>query len=421
MVFVDDAATALPTLTALTEAVRVSNRNTIIVAGERSNRSGRVMQRLAALNNSEEFEVPNLSDPDVDALIEKLSEFNLLGKLAGKKRTEQRYEFAIRAEKQILVAMREATKGEPFDKIIESEFESIESREAQIAYLAICLATSFNNAITTEQFLSLTDLFPNEALELLDTQLRNIVVMREPHRRAVQARHRVIAEALLDHLAPRELVRDAYIRLLQTLAHDLDFEHPNRSKIFKLYREVINHRLVQQRFRTDIASARAIYESLEGYLQRDYHFLHQYASLELEYNELGTAENYLTQAEELAPKSEFVQSTKALLFYKQSAAAHKLHEAAVLRDEARKILFNLLETRDADPYPAHILCAQELDWIDHWPTRFDERRRLMEGLREDVANLSKKLPHSRRMRELKKKIDERYLEMASPKVKEEAE
>ena len=40
VIFVDDAATALPTLTALTEAVRVSNRKTIVVAGERSNRSG---------------------------------------------------------------------------------------------------------------------------------------------------------------------------------------------------------------------------------------------------------------------------------------------------------------------------------------------------------------------------------------------
>lgn len=421
VIFVDDAATALKTLTALTETARLTERRIIIVAAERSNRSGRVMQRLATLNRSEEFAIPNLTDRDIDALIDKLSEFNLLGKLAGKTRNEQRYEFAIRAEKQILVAMREATRGQPFDQIIESEFESIESREAQVAYLAICLATSFNNIVTTEQFLSLTDLFPNEALELLDTQLKGIVVLREPHRRAVQARHRVIAEALLDYLAPREVVRDAYVRLLQTLAHDLDFQQPNRSKVFKLYREVINHRLIQKRFRTEIASARAIYESLEGYLKRDYHFLHQYGSLELEYNELATAENYLIQAEELAPKSDFIQSTKALLFYKQAIASHKLHEAAVLRDEARKILLELLETRDADPYPAHILCSQELDWIEHWPTRFEERRRLMNALRDDVASLAKKLPHSRRLQDIKKRIDEHYLEMASPRLKEEPE
>jgi hypothetical protein len=238
----------------------------------------------------------------------------------------------------------------------------------------------------------------------------------------VQARHRVIAEALLDHLAPREVVEQAYVRLLQTLAHDLDFDDPRSSKVFKLYREVINHRLVQQRFRTDIASARAIYESLEGYLKRDYHFLHQYASLELEYGELATAENYLAQAEELAPrKDDFIQSTKAMLFYKQAAASQKLHEAAVLRDEARTILLELVEAREDDPYPAHILCAQELDWIERWPTRFEERRRLMTALRDDITRLSKKFPHSRRLEELKKRIDDRYLEMASPKVKEEAE
>jgi hypothetical protein len=194
------------------------------------------MQRLAMLSDSQEFPIPNLTDHDVDALIDKLAEANLLGKLAGKTRNQQRYEFSIRAQKQILVAMREATQGQPFDQIIVNEFESIESREAQVTYLAICLATSFNNAVSIEQFLGLVDMFPNEALELLDTQLRGIVIVREPNRRAVQARHRLIAEALLDHLAPRELVREAYIRLLQTLAHDLDFQHPSRSKVFKLYR-----------------------------------------------------------------------------------------------------------------------------------------------------------------------------------------
>ena len=76
---------------------------------------------------------------------------------------------------------------------------------------------------------------------------------------------------------------------------------------------------------------------------------------------------------------------------------------------------------DADPYPAHILCAQELDWIDHWPTRFEERRKLMTALRDDIANFAKQFPHSRRLQELKKRIDERYLELASPKIKEEAE
>jgi SIR2-like domain len=419
-VFVDDARTLLSTLSALIEAVRISQRRVVVIAGERGNRSGRVMQRLAALQDPEEFDMPNLSDRDIDALIDKLSEFNLLGKLAGKTRAQQRYEFSIRAEKQILVAMREATQGEPFDHIIESELESIELNEAKIAYLAICLATTFGNHLTIDQFLSLVDVFPNEALDLLDTQLKGIVLRREPQRRAVQARHRIIAEALLDSLAPRALVKQAYIRLLQTLAHDLDFTQPNRSKVFRLYRDVINHRLIEQRFRTDIASARAIFQSLEGYLKHDYHFLLQYASLELEYDELATAENYLAQAEELAPRrDDFIQTTKAMLFYKQAAASHKLHEAAVMRDEARKILLEQIEERPDDPYPAHVLCARELDWIEQWPSRFEERRRLLGSLRDEAEKLFKRYPYSRKLENLKKRIEERYLQLAAPRVKEE--
>ncbi len=419
-VFVDDARTLLTTLSALVETVRLSRRRIVIVAGERGNRSARIMQRLATLANPAEFEMPNLSDRDIDALIDKLSEFNLLGKLAGKTRGQQRYEFSIRAEKQILVEMREATQGDSFDHIIESELESIELGEAKIGYLAICLATTFGNHLSIDQFLGLMDVFPNEALDLLDTQLKGIVLRREPHRKAVQARHRIIAEALLDNLAPRALVKEAYIRLLQTLAHDLDFTQPHRSKIFRLYRDVINHWLIQQRFRTDIAAARSVFQSLEGYLKHDYHFLLQYASLELEYDELATAENYLAQAEELAPHSDdFIQTTKAMLFYKQAAASHKLHEATVMRDEARKILLEQIEERPDDPYPAHVLCAQELAWIEQWPSRFEERRRLLGSLRDEAEKLFKRYPYSRKLEAMKKRIEERYLQLAAPRVKEE--
>ena len=416
VVFVDDAADHLSLISAFVEANRITSRRMVLVAGERSNRRGRVLQRLSGFADGDQlFELPNLSDRDIDTLIDKLIEFNLLGRLAGKTREEQRYEFSFRAEKQILVAMREATKGDDFNVIILDEFESIESDEAKIAYLSICLGTSFGAQLTVDEFVSFTDLFPNEALLLLENQLKEIVIRREPHRRSLHARHRVIADALLDELAPRRLVKTAYIRLLQTLAHDVDFFRAKHSRSFELYRDVINHDHIQQRFRADIQSARDIYRSLESYLKNDYHFFHQYASLELEYGELATAENYLTQAEELAPRRDyFIQTTKALLFYKQSAHSSKIHEATVLRDEARKVLVAQIEDRPDDPYPAHILCSQELDWWEKWPTVMEDRRRLINALRDDVARYAKKYPFSSRLRTLKSRIDDRYLDFAKP-------
>jgi SIR2-like domain len=416
VVFIDDAAGYLTLISAFAEANRVTPRQMVLVVGERSNRRGRVLQRLSSFPDAPEiFDLPNLSDRDIDALIDKLTEFNLLGKLAGKTRDGQRYEFSFRAEKQILVAMREATKGEDFNLIIFNEFESIESDEAKIAYLSICLGTSFGAQLSLDQFVSFTDLFPNEALLLLDNQLREIVIRTEPHRRSLRARHRVIADALLDGLAPRSLVKTAYIRLLQTLAHDIEFSRPKHSRSFELYRDVINHDQIRLRFRADIQSARDIFSSLEAYLRDDYHFFHQYASLELEYGELATAENYLTQAEELAPRSDpFIQTTKALLFYKQSAHSSKIHEAAVLRDEARNVLIAQIEARPDDPYPAHILCAQELAWWEKWPTKVADRRKLINGLRDDVTRYAKKYPFSSRLGALKERIDARYLDFAKP-------
>lgn len=416
VVFIDDAADYLTLISAFAEANRVTPRQMVLVVGERSNRRGRVLQRLSNFSGvTEIFELPNLSDRDIDALIDKLEEFNLSGKLAGKTREQKRYEFSFRADKQILVAMREATKGDDFNVIISNEFESIESDEAKIAYLSICLGTSFGAQLSLDQFVSFTDLFPNEALLLLDNQLKEIVIRREPHRRSLHARHRVIADALLDELAPRSLVKTAYIRLLQTLAHDIDFSRPKHSRSFELYRDVINHDQIQQRFRADIQSAREILRSLETYLRTDYHFFHQYASLELEYGELATAENYLTQAEELAPRRDhFIQTTKALLFYKQSAQSSKIHEAAVLRDEARKVLMAQIEARPDDAYPAHILCTQELDWWEKWPTKMEDRRRLINALRDDVTRYAKKYPFSSRLRALKERIDVRYLDFAKP-------
>ena len=416
VVFIDDAANHLSLISAFVEAIRVTPRRMVLVVGERSNRRGRVLQRLLALSSNEHlFDMPNLSDRDIDALLDKLREYNLLGKLAGKTRNEQRYEFAFRAEKQLLVAMREATKGDDFDVIILNEFDSIESDEAKVAYLSICLGTSFGAQLTIEQFISFTDLFPNEALQLLDGQLKEIVIRREPHRRSLHARHRVIADALLDELAPRSLVKTAYVRLLQTLAHDIDFSRSKHSRSFELYRDVINHDAIQRRFRADIQSARDIFRSLEPYLKTDYHFFLQYASLELEFGELATAENYLTQAEELAShRDDFIQTTKALLFYKQSAASSKIHEAAVLRDEARSVLSAQIENRPNDPYPAHILCSQELDWWERWPTKLEDRRRLINSLRDEIARYVKRYPFSNRLRTLKERIDSRYLDFAKP-------
>ena len=69
-----------------------------------------------------------------------------------------------RAKKQILVAMREATKGESFDKIITSEFEEIVPPEARFLTACVALTTEAGFTISKQDFVGFSDSTPAETL-----------------------------------------------------------------------------------------------------------------------------------------------------------------------------------------------------------------------------------------------------------------
>ena len=88
------------------------------------------------INN--EIEVRNLSETEIEGLLDKLKDNNCLGELEKLTRQEQIDSFQLTAERQILVALHEATSGKPFEKIIFDEYKNIIPDEARILYLDIC-------------------------------------------------------------------------------------------------------------------------------------------------------------------------------------------------------------------------------------------------------------------------------------------
>lgn len=84
------------------------------------------------------FELDLLSRTEIDAILKALKTTGNLGLLNGLSYEAQVHAFEALAQKQLLVALREATEGEEFDKIVLNEFEGIPLETAQVAYLAIC-------------------------------------------------------------------------------------------------------------------------------------------------------------------------------------------------------------------------------------------------------------------------------------------
>jgi hypothetical protein len=414
VLFFDNASLAIGILSDyLAAAKRSSRKHIFVIAG----RSYKLVDRMAGLNRVvkvRENPVPDLNVQDVDNIIDVLERNHMLGQLANTPRHKQRDMFFSYAHQQILVAMRRATLGPGFDDIIKDEFLKTEPLEAKMLYLCAALVTEAQFTISKQQLIACIDCSPAETLALLHTNLRGVLVPVSGSPDRFTARHRVIAELIVERVAPRAMLKEGYINVLKTISHDLPIGGNTSSAIFRLYRRLINHRSIYERFAHHLAEARSIYSTVASFFSRDHHFWLQFGSLELEYGELDSAANYIEQAFKYAPHDNIVLTTRAQLFYKQSLSVNLIEAARDLRNDARAILDEQMKKRVGDQYPCHVCCTQELAWINRWLVSIKERKDALEELRTFANQAILKHSGSERMKEAVKLINDSYLDLAKP-------
>ena len=136
------------------------------------------------------LDIPPLSSSDCDLVIDKLSEFGYLGALQGVSRAEQRREFLGRSQKQLLVALKEATSGRGFDAIIGDEFRTLASDEVRMAYTIACLAYMHGAPIRRRHLLACIEGSDIEKGVLLSSYLRDVLVKWKDHPDFLCPRHR---------------------------------------------------------------------------------------------------------------------------------------------------------------------------------------------------------------------------------------
>src|SRR5690606_6553732 len=151
-------------------------------------------------------------------------------------------------------------------------------------------------------------------------------------------RHPVIAELIVDRLASRADVAEAYVRLLNTIAHDIYAGAGRTTRTWRLFVRLIDHKRIFSRFAENLELARSIFLSVDRYFQNDGHFWLQFANLEIEYGEARNARPHLAYAESLMPNHPFVLTTKAHLALRESRDAMSKEEALALRHEGEEIL-----------------------------------------------------------------------------------
>ena len=414
ILFIDNAPLLGRTFLEITNSTKSIKRPPVIVFAARYNLYEKELSELAKTDLSiTTFDVPDLSDTDIRHLIDTLDRHRQLGKLESMSQKARFDEFQKRAKKQILVAMREATQGRGFDDIIKSEFAQVGERESRVLFLCGALATAELLDLSSKQWLACALVPPAEALAILRRNLKGLLVEYGPQPR-IAARHPIIAEYLVDRVASRTDVMEAYRRVLAALSHDTYSGPGRRGRNWRLIVRLTNHDRIYHRFTNNIAMARAIYESIAEWYRRDWHFWLQYTNLELEFGDLQLARVYLAHAESLNPDNDFVLTTKAHLRLREAALAGSRQEALELRSEAEEILLEQFERIGVeDEYPYHVYLTQMLSWIHYWEHETKERREALQLLYNKALEAVELHPRSSLIQAIHDDIKREYLNTAT--------
>jgi len=406
---IDDAEWVIGRGAALIAALRVLRHPPTVVLALRTN-------SLYTLSNLDAtiLQLGELSEHDIDSVIDVLKREDSLGVMTGLPRDRIREAFRTRAKKQLLVAMKEVTTGRQFDEIIRKEYHDIEDPELRLTYLIACLATAAGASLTRTQLLSSSELPPALLLSGLARELRGMLIHAAEYGDRVVARHSVIALTVIEKAAAKPALATAYKRIVSVLANDMgDRSVAASRRWFRLYKSLINHAEIYRRFERDVEEARSIFDALTTKLNTDAHYWLQYGSLELEVGELDLASRYIATAESLHPHDFLVRNAKGHLLLALARTAMTHREAVALRAEGEALLEELIAERgDESDYPWHILLLHVLQWVEVWVPDAVERRAELAALRERVVEACEARPQSRALQDLRGRIEKSYLMLA---------
>lgn len=360
-----------------------------------------------------DFKIPDLDDTEIQNLIEKLEKNNLLGILQGKSASDRFKEFKYKAKKQILIAMKEATKGLSFDEIIKDEFDQIKSKEAQTLCLCVAINTELGYTNSVQDFVGFSKVSHSEALNYLNTILSGTIIWVGNNNDRFMLRHRILADFLIKYCPDIDMLKEAYIRVLSVLAPELK-RNSGPSRKFNLYKSLINHQNLYHRFKNNIECARNVYDSVSTFFNDDSQYWLQYGSLEVEGEggDLNLAENYLDQAESINPNNPHIKNAKCNLYYKQSSFTNDSVYAVEYKRKADELAKEqLLSVGKDDPHIHHIYCRGNYYFISKWVTNKNDKATKLKELKKIIENSIKSHPRDRKLEVAHQAITRSYLQI----------
>ncbi len=386
--FIDKAAEHLYDIRSLLQRARHSGHRLTIFGEARTNEWNVDSGALDSLLN-DVYEVRYLARNEIPVLIEKLEANNSLGLLEGLSLEERYAAFDLKAGRQILVALHEATMGKPFEEIVFDEYKQISPENARLLYLTVCslnrLGVPVRAGLINRVHGISFDEFQNRFFGPLESVVFTQVYFG--HDMAYSTRHPWIAQIVFEKSLRRPEDRlDLYIRLLDAL--DIGYESDR-----KAFRNLIRAKNLIELF-ADPKMVRAIYDAANGAGSGDPYYYQQRAIYEMkrENPALGEAYELLRKAAVIAPNDRSIMHSMAELELQRAEQASDPRESNRHLVAASELAAKLTGGNAESSFGYHTICKIALQKVeDAIQESFDDDQILTEAVKNAEDKIQKAL------------------------------
>ncbi|MBI9047320.1 MAG: SIR2 family protein [Anaerolineaceae bacterium] len=198
VLFIDDAADNIGEITLSIQKVKESKKDIMIILAERLNEWRQLTNKL----RTNEHIIEPLSDGEIDRLLKFLTSNNALNKLADLPEDFRKSAIKKNYNKELLVAMKEATEGKGFDAIIEDEYRGIGGDKSKEAYLVVSCFYQKNSYIRDDLLANILNEMLTTLYDKLKDSTEGVIIFdildESMGIYGARARHRTIAKIVWD-------------------------------------------------------------------------------------------------------------------------------------------------------------------------------------------------------------------------------
>lgn len=360
-IFIEDAIQELNAIRALSVTASRESLPVTLVFGARTN-EWNIAEDVHEQIITDDFELSDLSDREISQLLSRLKMHRCLGLLEALTEDERHDHFRLTAQRQLLVALHEATSGKTFEEIVLDEYTNLVPAEAQSLYLDVATFHRFRVPLRA----GLVSRVSGINLEYFRTKLfgplEHVVKVVSDWRSrdfAYETRHPVIADLVCQQVLrdPAERANQV-IRLVRLMNVDYQsdqvaFENLIRGRDLA---ELFDDRVFADRIFQAAAEASAS-ESHIAHQRAVFELNHRSGNLHVALEAVGKAESSSTSGRARAS----IRHTRALALRKLALDLDNELQKDRVRSEAREILRRLIRHPRATSYPYHTLALLLLD------------------------------------------------------------